>query len=356
MKIDMHCHVIGNGTDIHDMDNDVYLYAEDNQLLFTRMLACLIQEDLERMEADLNRDGMISTDEYFALLYRMLSSSTETDGIVLLALDAVYSPETGMLDEEKTDLWVSNRLLARKVEALNSRLRSEGIEKTFYLGASVSPNRRDWESELAYVLDETDAVLIKWIPSTQHIDVRDEKHRDFYSALAAAQMPLLCHVGPEYSFPEGIRNTELDHFRGLEKPLAEGATVIAAHCASPVFPVIDRNDVADFLAFMKDANADGTVRLWADTSALSLSTRLPIIPGIVGTFPPEWLVHGTDFPIPIDGWPHLPWFTHDITPEEYVKICRTKNPLDRDIRIKRAHGFSDDILGNAEKVLRLRAL
>jgi len=73
------------------VDNDVYLYAEDNQLLFTRMLACLIREDPERMEADLNRDGMISTDEYFALLYRMLSSSGETDGIVLLALDAVYS-------------------------------------------------------------------------------------------------------------------------------------------------------------------------------------------------------------------------------------------------------------------------
>ncbi|HWR90364.1 MAG TPA: amidohydrolase family protein [Dissulfurispiraceae bacterium] len=356
MKIDMHCHVIGNGRNIHDVDNDVYLYAEDNQLLFTRMLACLIQEDLERMEADLNRDGMISTDEYFALLYRMLSSSAETDGIVLLGLDAVYSPETGDLDEEKTDLWVSNRFLARKVEELNSRLRSEGIEKTFYLGASVSPNRRDWEAELAYVLDETDAVLIKWIPSTQHIDVRDEKYRDFYGALSDAKMPLLCHVGPEYSFPEGIRNTQLDYFRVLEKPLDEGVTVIAAHCASPVFPVIDRNDVADFLAFMKDANSDGTVRLWADTSALSLSTRLPILPGIVETFPPEWLIHGTDFPIPIDGWPHLPWITHDVTPEEYVNICRTKNPLDRDILIKRAHGLSDDTLTNAEKVLRLKAL
>jgi len=75
------------------------------------------------------------------------------------------------------------------VEELNGRIRSEGIEKTFYLGASVSPNRKDWKAELAYVLGETDAVLIKWIPSTQHIDVRDEIHRDFYRALADAKMP-----------------------------------------------------------------------------------------------------------------------------------------------------------------------
>lgn len=44
--------------------------------------------------------------------------------------------------------------------------------------------------------------------------------------------------------------------------------------------------------------------------------------------------------------------THDVTFEEYVKICKTKNPLDRDIKIKRAHGFSESIIENAEKVIR----
>jgi len=42
-----------------------------------------------------------------------------------------------------------------------------------------------------------------------------------------------------------------------------------------------------------------------------------------------------------------------VTLGEYLKIKKTKNPLDRDVRIKRAHGFSDAILENAEKVLRL---
>ena len=56
MRIDIHCHVVGNGTNIDNVDNDVYLYAEDNQLLFTRILANLIEGELIRMEGDLNRD------------------------------------------------------------------------------------------------------------------------------------------------------------------------------------------------------------------------------------------------------------------------------------------------------------
>lgn len=104
---------------------------------------------------------------------------------------------------------------------------------------------------------------------------------------------------------------------------------------------------------MKQANKKGNVQLWADTSALSLSTRISLIPEVVNAFPPNWLVHGSDFPIPIDGWPHLPWGTFDISTEEYVQILKTKNPLDRDVRIKKAHGFSDIILDNADKILRL---
>ena len=77
------------------------------------------------------------------------------------------------------------------------------------------------------------------------------------------------------------------------------------------------------------------------------------MPAILETFPAHWLIHGTDFPIPIDGWTHLPWVTYDMTPQEYIQIWKTRNPLDKDVRIKRAHGFSDEILENAEKVFRL---
>lgn len=353
MRIDMHCHVVGNGENIDEVDRDVYFYPDDNQHWFARILYTAVENDLEGMGGDQDRDGKISADEYFALVCRLLSTSEEIDGIVLLALDACYSPKTGLLNERETDLWVSNRLLARKVDELNERLPQDGSSRRFFFGASVSPNREDWESALEWVLRHTSAALVKWIPSVQHIHLMDERHNDFYDALAAAKMPLLCHVGPEYAFPEGIENKRLDNFRHLERAIERGVTVIAAHCATPVFPLIDKNEMREFHAFMKDANSDGTVRLWADTSALSLATRIPLLPEVLDLFPASWLVHGSDFPIPIDGWTHLPYVTHDVTLSEYLRICRTKNPLDRDVRIKDAVGFPDSILGNAEKVLRL---
>jgi predicted TIM-barrel fold metal-dependent hydrolase len=354
MRIDLHCHVVGKGSDIGKADREVYFNVGDNSHWLTGLLYHLVEMGLKDLQADLDRDGTITTGEYLALLYRLLADSTEIDGVVLLALDAVYSPETGELDVGKTDLWVSNRFVWEQVKALNERLLREGKQgKQFFFGASVSPNRKDWERELDFVISRTEAVLIKLIPSTQHVDISSDRHLDYFKTLADQRMPLLCHVGPEYSFPEGIRMAHLDNFRSLKNPLDCGVTVIAAHCATPVFPVVDRNETADFLRFMEQANAGGEVRLRADTSALSLATRVGLVSQIVENFPFEWLVHGSDFPIPVDAWPHLPWVAGGVTGEEYRAIAATGNPLDRDVRIKRAYGFPDSVLRKAEEILRL---
>jgi predicted TIM-barrel fold metal-dependent hydrolase len=353
MKMDMHFHVVGRGKDIDQVDDQVFFYPEDNNALLTSVLYRLVEKYLGKAGADFDQSGTIDTYEYLTLIYSYLSASREIDGVVLLGLDALYDPETADLDKKRTDLWVSNRFLAKKVKELNDRLVREGLSrKKFYWGASVSPNRKDWEEEMEFALKDPYAVLMKLIPSVQHINLRDSKHKDYYEALARNKMPLLCHVGPEYSFPEGIREKERDDFRFLDKPLECGVTVIAAHCATPVFP-IDKNETKEFGAFMRAANSGGRTQLWGDTSAFSLMTRIPILDEILETFPPEWLVHGSDFPIPIEGWVHLPGFTHDVTWEDYKQIRSTENLLDKDVMIKRAHGFSDSILENAEKVLRL---
>ncbi len=355
MRIDTHVHIVGRGEDIERVNDAVYFYPDDNQHWFTRLLYNLVEDDLKKLGGDTDDDGAVSTTEYFDLIYRLLKTSEEVDGVVLLALDAVFSPRDGRLDRRRTDLWVSNRFLHSKVDELNQRLDDDGLYpgKRFFLGASVSPNRDNWESELSYALQTAEAVLLKLIPSTQHVRMGSSQHDRFFSELAATRLPLLCHVGPEYAFPEGIRQRRLDSFRFLDRALDRGVTVIAAHCATPVFPFIDRDEVAEFRAFMRSANGDGTTRLWADTSGLSMATRIPLIPRVLDSFNPEELVHGSDFPIPMDAWTHLPLVTHDVSPEEYLAILRTKNPLDRDVRLKRAMGFADSILDHTEKVLRL---
>jgi len=174
---------------------------------------------------------------------------------------------------------------------LNRRLQEDGhTTKKFFFGASVNPNRKDWKDHLNFVINETDAVLLKLIPSAQAIDLREDKHKAFYAELHKAKLPLLCHVGPEYSFPEAIHNhrLDLDNFQHLTSPLECGVTVIAAHCAAPVFPLIDKYELRPFRKFMESHNRESEVKLWADTSALSLATRIPFIREIVRKFNPEW--------------------------------------------------------------------
>ena len=353
-KIDIHFHTLGSGKNIENADNDIYRNFDDNHIWYIRLLHSSIQNELERLGIDFNNDGEITTEEYFKLIYAIFTQSKEIDGVVLLAMDAVYDLETGDRDDKRTDLYITNTYLSNKVNELNDRLQENNVKnKKFYFGASVSPNRSDWETELGKVFNETNAVLMKWIPSAQHIDLREKKHKEFYQALAAHKMPLLCHVGPEYSFPEGRRKKKLDNFKFLEYPLQQGVKVIAAHCAMPVFPLVNKNKSKKFLKFMKSANSGGVIRLWADTSALSLLTRALWIDDIIGNFPPEWLVHGSDYPLPYDHWPHQPWIQPKISTKEYNEIKKEKNPLDKDVKIKRAYDFPDSILENTAAVLGL---
>jgi predicted TIM-barrel fold metal-dependent hydrolase len=362
MKLDIHCHVVGRGNaDITRVDEEVFFNPDDNQHAFVWLVHLIAEQGLMSMGADLDENGTVSTDEYMELIYKMVTTSEELDGVVLLALDAVYDEETRQIDPIRTDLWVSNRFLSRKAVALNERIQRETDpqkrSKRIFYGASVSPNRRDWERELQFVVDDPLAVLMKLIPSTQHIALRDERHRAYFTALAETGIPLLCHVGPEYSFPEGVREMRRDNFRFLDAPLSCGTRVIAAHCATPVFPPFEKNEIEEVRRLMAFHNSGATVQFWADSSALSLGTRIPIIRDVLDHIPPQWLLHGSDFPIPVDGWKLLRMVRPNLSLDEYQNVFqsirKTSNSLDRDVRLKRAYGFSDSILENAEKVLRL---
>ncbi len=348
MIIDIHFHAIGTGSDLEKAlaNQDAYAAPAAKRKWLARLVSAVIEGEYKHMGGATDDQGQVTTDGTFGVAAGLLSTSEELDGAVLLALDGWYTD--GSIDSEKTELFVPNRYLAAKVRELNAKL--DG--KRFYLGASVNPNRGDWEKELDWVI-ESDAVLIKWIPSVQNIALDSPSLRGFYGRLARAGIPLLCHTGPEFAFSEGPGRGSFDDYRKLAFPLSEGVKVIAAHCAMPLFPSPDHHEAKEFLAFMKAANGDGETRFWADTSAIATGTHVAAVSEIAESYPPAWLVHGSDFPIPTTDWANLPWITHDVTPEEYLQIVRTKNPLDRDVRSKRAMGLSDSILQNWKSVLRM---
>jgi hypothetical protein len=359
MRFDMHCHLLGNSKDINQAlnDQDIYYNPYDNAADLSRffiknIVAQFIQQYMKGYGANII-DGGISSEDYIDFLYQMFIESKEIDGLVLLAMDACYSNKTHTLQEKETDLLITNRFLSEKVNELNLKLSINGISgKKFYFGASVNPNRPDWQNELNYVCNETDAVLLKWIPSVLDIEVGNEIHKPFYEMMKQNNLPLLCHVGPEMAFSEGINNKEKDDFHCLKLPIECGVKVIAAHCASPMFPGQDK-DIYNFLEFIKQWNNNGSVRLWADISALSMTTRIPFISKYVNEFSEKWLMNGSDFPVPIEGYMHFPKITYDVSFPEYFDIINEKNPFDLDVKIKKAHKFNSSIFENAENVLRM---
>ncbi len=340
MRLDIHFHAAGIGSDLGKAKahQDIYRSPAAKQKWFVRLVGAVLEDEYRKRGGATDEHGRITTDGTFAVAQHIVSTSDELDGAVLLALDGWYTD--GALDPDKTEVLVTNRYLAAK------------IDKPFFFGASVNPNRRDWEAELDWVI-ESEAVLMKWIPSVQNIVVDSPDLREFYSRLSRSGIPLLCHSGPEFAFSQGPGRGAFDDYRKLEFALDLGVKVIVAHCAMPMFPSPNHHEARQFLAFMKAVNGDGQARLWADTSAIVTGTHVVSISEIVHEYPPEWLVHGSDFPIPVDGWAYLPWITHDVTPAEYWQIVNTRNPLDRDVRSKRAMGLPDSILENWRGLLRM---
>ena len=257
----------------------------DARKLFVKYIVTKIIGDYIKKEGGKIENYEITSADFLNLMKKLLIDSEEIDTIVLLAMDGVFNNKGSReLMVEETELLISNKYLYRKICEINEEFQKSNDEKIknkkFLLGASVSPNRIDWQAELNFVCTKTNAVLLKWVPSGMHIEVWNKDHQPFYKMLADYNLPLLCHVGPEYAFIEGISCRSLDNYKYLEIPLSLGVKVIAAHCAAPFFPT-DNNDLNDFIEFIRKSNSGSETKLWADNSALVSTTRIPLLPKIV---------------------------------------------------------------------------
>ena len=358
MNIDMHCHLLGNCKDINVALNhqDIYYDPDDNKndfaSFFVKNISIRAIKSYMKYYGAKIKENEITSEMYFDFIYDIFTNSKHTDQLVLLALDANYHQQTHELQIKETDLFISNKYLFNKVNELNKKLIDNGfINKKFLFGASVNPNRNDVMEELKYVVKETNAVLLKIIPSAQNIDLEDPRHFEFFRYLRDNDLPLLCHVGPELSLAEGINNKYFDQFYKLHVPLFYNVKVIAAHCAAPMWPW-QFYKIKPFLNFLKYWN-EVNVKLYTDISALTMSFRIPFLKKYIKQLNSEYLINGSDFPCPIEPWMHLPWITHNIKLKDYFDILKEKNPLDIDTKLKLYHGFNESVFSNYENILRL---
>jgi len=316
--IDMHVHVVGNGTG----GTGCWLRVRG----WHRPLAALMLRHIglpaSAMKGDLDR-------LYIERLLEQVRRSS-LGAAVILAQDEVRD-EQGRVMEGVGSFYVPNDYVLRLARE----------HKEFLPAVSIHPARPDALEELERCL-AGGAVMMKCLPNCQNINCSDRRFTKFWERMAEAGLPLLAHTGGEHTLP--VVRPEFADPRLLTLPLECGVTVIAAHSGtkSGLF------DTDYFQVF-----AEMTQRfpnLYGDTSAFNVPLRGKHIPECLREPLASRMVHGSDYPVPVDG--HWAWMRGFLGWSEYRRVQKKRNVLERDYQLKLAMGFPAESCTRIGKLLR----
>ena len=307
--VDMHVHVVGNGTG----GTGCWVRVSG----WHRPLAALMLKSVGLPSNALSGDleGL-----YIERLLAQVRGSS-LGAAVILAQDLVRD-EQGRPIEGVGSFYVPNDYvlkLARK-------------HTEFLPAVSIHPARPDALEELERCL-AAGAVIMKCLPNCQNINCADRRFVKFWEQMAEAKLPLLAHTGGEHTLP--VVHADFADPRILTLPLECGVTVIAAHCGtkSGLF------DPEYFHVF-----AEMTRRfpnLYGDTSAFNVPIRGRHIRKCLESPLAERMVHGSDYPVPVHG--HFAWLRGFVDWKSFRRWERETNILERDYQLKLAMGFKPEM-------------
>jgi len=230
-------------------------------------------------------DAARSNQKYVEDLLSELRRSQHVTKAVLLGMDGVYDTN-GMLDAEKTEFLVGNDYVLNLARS---------YPHEFLPGVSINPQRRDAVEELERCA-AAGAALVKVLPNTQGFDLGNRRYLPFYKKMAQLKIPLLSHVGYEFTLV-GQDQAAGDPDR-LRLALDEGVTVIAAHGCSSGLVFYERY-VSTFLDLVRLYP-----NFYSDVSALTLPNRFGMLLRL-RRYPEthDRLLFGTDYPHLVFHWP-----------------------------------------------------
>ena len=320
--IDIHCHTAGIGAGGSGCFVSPALMGSWKYRIYLRAFG--VTEKELRQEGD----GLI-----LRRISEKLEQSQRVAAAVILAMDGVIGDD-GALDREQTEIYIPNEFIAAETRRYTNLL----------FGASINPLRRDAIERLEQAAADG-AVLIKWLPSIQHIDPADERLTPFYLKLKELGLPLLTHTGAESSFT--LTRNELGDPERLRLPLSLGVTVIAAHAASN-----GRNHgESNYDRFLRLCRA--FPNLYADISALTQMNRLGQLQRVIRNKELHGrLLYGTDLPLLNTGLVTPFAFPSSLSPRQMLAISRIANPWDQDVALKEALGVTEDIFHKAGSIIR----
>lgn len=321
--IDIHCHTAGIGA------GGSGCFVSPGMRANWRYRAYLKTFGVTEPQLEREGDGLI-----LRRISESLASSHSVTMAVVLAMDGVVD-HNGDLDTNRTELYIPNEFVAREVRRYPNLL----------FGASINPYRTDAMTRLEQAAADA-AVLVKWLPSIQHIDPADERLVPFYLRLKELGLPLLTHTGSESSFT--WKRDELADPERLRLPLSLGVRVIAAHAASN-----GRNDgERNFNRFLRLCSE--FPNLYADISALTQANRLGHLSRLLRYRELHGrLLYGSDMPL-LNTPVVSPWFhAASLSPRSLRRVLTERNPWDRDVALKCELGVTDTILANSADLLNI---
>jgi len=316
--IDMHVHVVGNGSGGSGCWLRVGRWHKPLAALMLRHIGLrggALKGNLEQLYIE-------------RLLEQMRSSSLKA--AVILAQDLVHD-DNGKPLSDVGSFYVPNDYV----------LGLANKHSEFLAAVSIHPARADAIAELERCA-AAGAVMMKCLPNCHNIDCNDGRYLPFWEKMAALGMPLLAHTGGEHTVH--VVNKKYSDPHILRQPLECGVTVVAAHCATK--SGLTDPDYFPVLAEMMQKHTN----LYGDNSAMNVPLRGKHIPECIKEPIASRIVFGTDFPVPVSGyWARLRGFLDKETQKKWDK---NPNVLKRDYQLKKAMGFPAETFTRIWNLLR----
>jgi uncharacterized protein len=282
--------------------------------------------------------GKITIDRVTKQMLGTVNGAKKIQKGVFLALDQIYDPD-GTPRKDLTNLYTANNYIA-KLAAENPKV---------LFGASINPYRKDWEAEMEYCV-KNNAVLVKWLPSSQKIDPSNPAFIPFFKRLAEFNLPLLCHTGPEYSIPPFDKELQkLNHPNLLRNALDAGVTVIVAHLALPLFFIDGKEYIDELIPLFNEAESKGW-KLYADISAMLFTNRSMVYQEYEKKIPMNRLIMGSDYPIPMSDFTVTESSNLWKRISVFFKTLFMENLLDKNVVLLKEMGFDDAVFTRASEL------
>jgi predicted TIM-barrel fold metal-dependent hydrolase len=200
---------------------------------------------------------------------------------------------------------------------------------------SVNPLRQN-AIELIDEYAERGCRGAKFLQNYWAIDLNDERYIPYYEKLVTHDLPLIVHVGSEYTIESDARYEGIDM---VDLPLACGVKVIAAHMGlgrvdHKLMPWrnLSRNPKhfdRDYFELLE--KLDQHEKLYADISAILAPLRARALHHLAKEAKTVHtkILFGTDFPVPFTVFLN----SYDLALSKRLRIKRIDNPFDRYINV-----------------------